>query len=60
MQLGLIGLGKMGGNMAERLRLGGHQVIGFDFNADAVARLTTSGNVGVPTLEESAAKLQGR
>ena len=26
MQLGLIGLGKMGGNMAERLRLGGHQV----------------------------------
>ena len=39
MQLGLIGLGKMGGNMAERLRLGGHQVVGFDFNAEAVARL---------------------
>jgi phosphoglycerate dehydrogenase-like enzyme len=34
MQLGLIGLGKMGGNMAERLRLGGHQVVGFDFNAE--------------------------
>ncbi len=32
MQLGLIGLGKMGGNMAERLRLGGHQVVGFDFS----------------------------
>ncbi|MTD14999.1 decarboxylating 6-phosphogluconate dehydrogenase [Nakamurella sp. YIM 132087] len=30
MQLGLIGLGKMGGNMAERLRRGGHQVIGYD------------------------------
>ena len=29
MQLGLIGLGKMGGNMAERLRLGGHQVVGL-------------------------------
>jgi 6-phosphogluconate dehydrogenase (decarboxylating) len=28
----------MGGNMAERLRLGGHQVVGFDFNADAVAK----------------------
>jgi hypothetical protein len=35
MQLGLIGLGKMGGNMAERLRLGGHQVVGFDFNAES-------------------------
>ncbi len=30
MQLGLIGLGKMRGNMAERLRLGGHQVVGFE------------------------------
>ena len=39
MQLGLIGLGKMGGNMAERLKLAGHQVVGFDSNADAVARL---------------------
>ena len=47
MQLGLIGLGKMGGNMAERLRLGGHQVVGFDFSADAVQKLTASGNVGV-------------
>ena len=32
MQLGLIGLGKMGGNMRERLRRAGHEVIGFDFN----------------------------
>jgi 6-phosphogluconate dehydrogenase len=60
MQLGLIGLGKMGGNMAERLRLGGHQVVGFDFNAEAVARLTASGNVGAPTLDELARKLLGR
>src|SRR5271157_3033218 len=60
MQLGLIGLGKMGGNMAERLRLGGHQVVGFDFNAEAVARLAASGNVGVSTREELAAKLEGR
>ena len=60
MQLGLIGLGKMGGNMAERLRLGGHQVVGFDFNAEAVAKLTASGNVGASTLEEMAGKLQGR
>ena len=60
MQLGLIGLGKMGGNMAERLRLGGHQVVGFDFNADAVAKLTATGNVGVTTLEDLAKKLTGR
>jgi 6-phosphogluconate dehydrogenase len=60
MQLGLIGLGKMGGNMAERLRLGGHQVVGFDFNAEAVARLTASGNVGASTVEELVQKLEGR
>jgi 6-phosphogluconate dehydrogenase len=60
MQLGLIGLGKMGGNMAERLRLGGHQVVGFDFNSDAVARLTISGNVGVGTLESLVQNLKGR
>jgi len=60
MQLGLIGLGKMGGNMAERLQLGGHQVVGFDFNAEAVARLTAAGNVGVSTLEDLVQKLSGR
>ncbi len=60
MQLGLIGLGKMGGNMAERLRLGGHQVVGFDFNQEAVARLTGSGNVGVSSLEDLVQNLKGR
>jgi len=60
MQLGMIGLGKMGGNMAERLRLGGHQVVGFDFNADAVARLTAAGNVGVSSLDEMIKKMDGR
>jgi len=60
MQLGLIGLGKMGGNMAERLRLGGHHVVGFDFDPGAVARLTASGSIGVPSLEELVQKLEGR
>ena len=60
MQLGMIGLGKMGGNMAERLRLGGHQVVGFDFNAEAVAKLSVTGNVGVSTLDDLAKKLNGR
>jgi 6-phosphogluconate dehydrogenase len=58
MQLGLIGLGKMGGFMAERIRLGGHQVVGFDFNAEAVAKLAASGNIGASSLEELVQKLE--
>jgi len=57
MELGLIGLGKMGANMAERLRLAGHKVVGFDFNADAVAKLTAAGSVGVNSLEDLVANL---
>src|SRR5262245_30726580 len=34
MQLGLIGLGRMGGNMRERLRAAGHEVVGYDRNAE--------------------------
>jgi 6-phosphogluconate dehydrogenase len=52
MELGIIGLGKMGFNMAERLRLAGHKVVGFDFNKEATAKLTELGSVGVNTLEE--------
>ncbi|MGA8532361.1 MAG: decarboxylating 6-phosphogluconate dehydrogenase [Acidobacteriaceae bacterium] len=57
MELGMVGLGKMGGNMAERLRLGGHKVVGFDFSAEAVKRLTDSGSTGVSTLPELATHL---
>ena len=57
MELGMIGLGKMGGNMAERLRLGGHRIVGFDYSAEAVNRLTESGSTGVSTLEELAKNL---
>ena len=60
MQLGLIGLGKMGGNMAERLRLGGHEVVGFDSSAEAVGRLTKAGGVGVSTLDDLARRLKPR
>jgi hypothetical protein len=37
-QLGLIGLGKMGGNIAERLRRDGHRVVGYDRNPDSPPR----------------------
>ena len=52
MEIGLIGLGKMGFNMAERLRLGGHKVVGFDTAADVVAKFSATGSVGVNTLED--------
>src|SRR3981081_4706432 len=52
MELGIIGLGKMGFNMAERLRLAEHKVVGFDFNKDATAKLTASGSLGVNSLED--------
>ena len=58
MELGIIGLGKMGANMAERLRLAGHKVVGFDFSADAVAKLTAAGSLGVSSLEELVKNLQ--
>jgi 6-phosphogluconate dehydrogenase len=57
MELGIIGLGKMGFNMAERLRLAGHKVVGFDFTADVVNKLTETGSVGVHSLEELVAHL---
>jgi 6-phosphogluconate dehydrogenase len=60
MELGIIGLGKMGGNMAERLRLAGHRVIGFDFNKDAVNKLTAAGSVGVNSLKEMDEAFTGR
>ena len=52
MELGIIGLGKMGFNMAERLRLAGHKVVGFDFNKETTAKLTATGSVGVNSLED--------
>src|ERR1700686_2014327 len=57
MELGIIGLVKMGFNMAERLRLAGHKVVGFDFNTDATEKLTASGSVGVNSLEDLVANL---
>ena len=47
MEIGMIGLGRMGGNMAGRLTAGGHRVVGFDPSADARAR-TDATTVGSP------------
>jgi len=53
MQLGLIGLGKMGGNMVARIRRDSdHDVVAFDFDAQAVARAAETGARGVASLRE--------
>ena len=51
MQLGFVGLGKMGLNMVTRLARSGHDIVAFDRSADAVARGTTVGARGVSSLD---------
>ena len=51
MQIGFIGLGRMGLNMVTRLQRGGHAVVAYDRSADAVARAEAAGAKGVSTLE---------
>src|SRR4029077_18693347 len=46
MDLGMVGLGRMGANMVERLVRGGHRVVGYDRDAGAVARVTAAGAGG--------------
>ena len=48
MQLGMIGLGRMGANMVRRLIAGGHQCVVYDRNQDAVRELTKAGAVAQP------------
>ena len=57
MDVGMIGLGKMGANMAERLLTGGHRVVGFDLNRDAVERVAAKGAEPAGSLQELAAGL---
>jgi 6-phosphogluconate dehydrogenase len=57
MELGMIGLGRMGANMAQRLVRGGHRVIGFDPNADARKRVTDNGATAAASLEALVAAL---
>lgn len=57
MQIGMIGLGKMGGYMTTRLQNGGHQIVAYDRNPEAVAAVVASGAVGVASLAELVAQL---
>ena len=58
MQIGMIGLGRMGANMVRRLLRGGHQCVVFDVNPDAVKALTKEGAIGASSLDDFKAKLQ--
>ena len=57
MQLGMVGLGRMGAGIVRRLLRAGHRCVGYDLSADAVAALADDGMVGASSLEELAAKL---
>jgi 6-phosphogluconate dehydrogenase len=57
MQLGMVGLGRMGAGIVRRLMHDGHDCVGFDIHPDAVAALEAEGMTGSASLEEFASKL---
>ncbi|MGC1955519.1 MAG: decarboxylating 6-phosphogluconate dehydrogenase [Gammaproteobacteria bacterium] len=58
MQLGMVGLGRMGANMARRLMGGGHNLVVFDLNPQIVARLQAEGAVGARSMDDLVARLE--
>ncbi|HWB00322.1 MAG TPA: decarboxylating 6-phosphogluconate dehydrogenase [Pirellulales bacterium] len=58
MQLGMIGLGRMGASMTRRLLRAGHQCVVYDVHPPAVAELARDGAAGAASLEEFAQKLK--
>ena len=59
MQLGMIGLGRMGANMVRRLMKAGHECVVYDRSADAVAQLAGEGAIGATSVADLAGKLKG-
>src|SRR5215212_9851977 len=57
MELGIVGLGRMGANMARRLMRDGHQIVAYDVNPEAVSQLESEGAQGASSLQDMAAKL---
>jgi len=57
MQMGMVGLGRMGANMVRRLLRGGHQCVVYDVNPKAVAELAGEGAVGATSLDDFVARL---
>ena len=58
MQLGMVGLGRMGANIVRRLMRDGHECVVFDVNPDAVEALAGEGATGADSLDDFVAKLE--
>jgi UDP-N-acetylmuramoylalanine-D-glutamate ligase len=58
MQLGIIGLGRMGANIARRLMCGGHERVVFDIRPQSVSQLVAEGAVGANSIADLVAKLK--
>ncbi|MBI4512519.1 MAG: decarboxylating 6-phosphogluconate dehydrogenase [Gemmatimonadetes bacterium] len=58
MEIGLIGLGRMGGNMAQRLLSGGHSVVGFDIREENIREAVQAGVRGAGAIRELVTKLK--
>ena len=57
MQLGMVGLGRMGANMVRRLMKAGHECVAFDVSAAAVQAIAAEGAVGASSYADMVAKL---
>ncbi len=57
MELGIIGLGRMGNNMAERLLNGGHKIVAYDINIESVAQTSSRGAIPASSIEDLVEKL---
>ena len=58
MKIGLVGLGRMGGNMVKRLRRDGHEVVGFAAHASSVQAAVADGAIGANSLKDLVAQLE--
>ena len=58
MEVGMVGLGRMGANMTERLTQGGHRVVVYDHDATAMTRAVDAGSTAASSLADLIAKLQ--
>src|SRR5256885_11133186 len=58
MQLGMIGLGRMGANMVRRLQKNGHKCVVYDRSADSVKQLEGEGATGATSIDDFVKKLQ--
>ena len=58
MQMGMVGLGRMGASMVRRLMRGGHECVVHDINADAIASVVKEGAIGASSIDDFVAKLK--